>query len=151
MVAPDGAIFFMGSNDHYREEGPVRQVSDQPFEIGATEVTHAEFADFVAATGYVSRAERGLDAAQYPDWPEELLVPGHPRKAEHSQAGPSAGLAARFSNPATGPRRVVKGGSWLCAPGYCMRYRPSARQPMERDLGSNHTGFRIVRAVEPES
>ncbi|MFT4041379.1 MAG: formylglycine-generating enzyme family protein [Thermomicrobiales bacterium] len=42
------------------------------------------------------------------------------------------------------PRRVVKGGSHLCAPNYCFRYRPAARQPMDIDTGMSHLGFRCV-------
>jgi sulfatase modifying factor 1 len=46
------------------------------------------------------------------------------------------------------PRRVVKGGSHLCAPNYCFRYRPAARQPQMIDTGMCHIGFRcIVRAA----
>jgi formylglycine-generating enzyme len=41
--------------------------------------------------------------------------------------------------------RVVKGGSHLCAPNYCRRYRPSARQPQSVDTSSSHIGFRCVR------
>jgi sulfatase modifying factor 1 len=45
------------------------------------------------------------------------------------------------------PRKVVKGGSHLCAPNYCFRYRPAARQPQMIDTGMAHIGFRcIVRA-----
>jgi len=57
-------------------------------------------------------------------------------------------LAARFASSATGPMTVVKGGSWLCAPNFCLRYRPAARQPAEGHIGSNHIGFRIVRDME---
>ena len=39
---------------------------------------------------------------------------------------------------------TVKGGSWLCTPNFCARYRPAARQPQEQALGSNHIGFRTV-------
>jgi uncharacterized membrane protein YkvA (DUF1232 family) len=47
------------------------------------------------------------------------------------------------------PRRVVKGGSHLCAPNYCLRYRPAARQPQMIDTGMSHIGFRcIMRAVK---
>jgi formylglycine-generating enzyme len=42
------------------------------------------------------------------------------------------------------PRRVVKGGSHLCAPNYCFRYRPAARQPQMIDTGMNHLGFRCI-------
>jgi formylglycine-generating enzyme required for sulfatase activity len=43
------------------------------------------------------------------------------------------------------PRKVVKGGSHLCADTYCMRYRPAARRPLMVDTGMSHTGFRCVR------
>ena len=42
------------------------------------------------------------------------------------------------------PRRVIKGGSYLCAPNYCRRYRPAARQPQMIDSGTCHIGFRCV-------
>lgn len=43
------------------------------------------------------------------------------------------------------PRRVVKGGSFLCAPSYCRRYRPAARHAQMVDTGMSHIGFRCVR------
>jgi formylglycine-generating enzyme required for sulfatase activity len=43
------------------------------------------------------------------------------------------------------PRRVVKGGSFLCADSYCRRYRPAARRPQPVDTGMSHIGFRCVR------
>jgi uncharacterized membrane protein YkvA (DUF1232 family) len=50
------------------------------------------------------------------------------------------------------PRRVVKGGSHLCAPNYCLRYRPAARQPQMIDTGMSHLGFRcILRTKEAPS
>lgn len=42
------------------------------------------------------------------------------------------------------PRRVVKGGSFLCAPSWCRRYRPAARHPQMIDTGTSHIGFRCV-------
>jgi formylglycine-generating enzyme required for sulfatase activity len=42
------------------------------------------------------------------------------------------------------PRRVTKGGSHLCAPNYCLRYRPAARQGSAVDTSTGHTGFRCV-------
>ena len=45
------------------------------------------------------------------------------------------------------PRRVIKGGSHLCAPNYCHRYRPAARQGEAIDTSTSHIGFRcVVRA-----
>ncbi|WP_425956839.1 formylglycine-generating enzyme family protein [Xylanimonas sp. McL0601] len=43
------------------------------------------------------------------------------------------------------PRRVIKGGSFLCADSYCLRYRPAARRPQMIDTGMSHIGFRTVR------
>ena len=42
------------------------------------------------------------------------------------------------------PRRVIKGGSHLCAPNYCLRYRPAARQFEAVDTSTTHIGFRCV-------
>jgi formylglycine-generating enzyme required for sulfatase activity len=42
------------------------------------------------------------------------------------------------------PRKVIKGGSHLCADTYCRRYRPAARRPQPVDTGMSHTGFRCV-------
>ena len=42
------------------------------------------------------------------------------------------------------PRRVLKGGSHLCAPNYCRRYRPAARYPQPIDTSTSHVGFRLI-------
>jgi len=42
------------------------------------------------------------------------------------------------------PKRVVKGGSFLCNPDHCESYRPSARRGTPPDTGSSHTGFRCL-------
>ena len=42
------------------------------------------------------------------------------------------------------PRKVVKGGSFLCADSYCLRYRPAARRPQMIDTGMSHIGFRCA-------
>jgi formylglycine-generating enzyme required for sulfatase activity len=59
-----------------------------------------------------------------------------------------AGLSAKQdvsanAQQAAGPV-TIKGGSWLCAPNFCERYRPSARQPQESGLGAVHIGFRTI-------
>ncbi|HUS41930.1 MAG TPA: formylglycine-generating enzyme family protein [Ilumatobacteraceae bacterium] len=43
------------------------------------------------------------------------------------------------------PRKVIKGGSFLCADNYCQRYRPAARRPQMIDTGMSHIGFRTIR------
>ncbi|MFC7045998.1 formylglycine-generating enzyme family protein [Halobacteriaceae archaeon GCM10025711] len=51
-------------------------------------------------------------------------------------------------DPTEMPRKVLKGGSHLCAPNYCFRYRPAARYPEPIDTSTNHVGFRCI--VEPD-
>jgi formylglycine-generating enzyme required for sulfatase activity len=41
-------------------------------------------------------------------------------------------------------RKVIKGGSHLCAPNYCLRYRPAARQSETIDTSTGHIGFRCI-------
>ena len=297
-VRLDGGSFMMGSAEFYPEERAVGRVTVGPFLIGRNEVTNDQFAAFVAATGYVTTAEKGLDAAEFPDVPPELRAPGsmvfaqpaeavdlsnpnvwwryvsgadwrHPTGPKSSidglgshpvvqispedaaayarwaggrlpteaewefaarggldgadyawgdtapnpeegwkantwqgifphidladdgfhgtapvasfppngyglhdmtgnvwehvsdwwvpghrggesidPAGPSEAFAARYASPEVGPMRVVKGGSWLCAPSYCARYRPAARQSAELSLGTNHIGFRVAKDAD---
>jgi formylglycine-generating enzyme required for sulfatase activity len=291
----------MGSDRHYPEEAPAHRVRVDGFVIARFPVTNAEFAEFVATTGYVTVAERPLDPADYPGAPAENLAPGsmvftptpgpvdlrhlsqwwtwtpgaswrHPEGPRstlddrgdhpvvhiaHEDAGAYAdwrggalpteaewefaargGLeGAEFTwgderrpggrimantwdgpdfpwrttgddgwertspvgafpangyglhdmagnvwewtddwytsrhpadadkpccvpdNPRGGsvdgsfdpsqpqfriPRKVIKGGSHLCADSYCMRYRPAARRPQMIDTGMSHVGFRVV-------
>jgi sulfatase modifying factor 1 len=42
------------------------------------------------------------------------------------------------------PRRVIKGGSQLCAPNYCLRYRPAARQGEAVDTSTGQIGLRCL-------
>jgi len=278
MVWIEGGGFRMGSDRHFPEEGPSRRAEVGGFWIDRHEVTNAQFARFVAATGYRTVAELGLSAEDYPDLPPEALVPGSmvfypvtapgqpwwdyvPGADWRHPEGPGSSLAGRENHPvvhvayldalayadwlgralpseaewefaargglegrdyswgdeptpegrwmanswqgffpyedeaadghhgtapvgcyppngyglfdmagnvwewaadgyrpdhraaAAGDRetavRVIKGGSWLCAPDFCMRFRPAARQPQEADLGTSHVGFRTVLRGAP--
>jgi formylglycine-generating enzyme required for sulfatase activity len=275
-----GGTFRMGSDRFYPEEGPAHLTDVPGFWIDTYPVDNAAFARFVAATGYVTLAERPIDPADFPGTPPSLLQPGglvfrsssdigrcwqyvpgvdwrHPDGAEttisghdsdpvvqiawhdaiafaawagkrlpheaewefaarggldgatycwgeettpdgrwmantwqgdfpranaaldgfagrspvgmfppngygiHDMAGnvwewtvsefsarhterPSPCCHAR-SGEATTPNKVIKGGSYLCAPNYCLRYRPAARQPQSVDTATCHIGFRCVR------
>ena len=71
-----GGTFWMGSADFYPEERPVHQVTVDGFWMDEHPVTVTEYRRFVAATGYVTVAQRPLDPADYPDADPALLVPG---------------------------------------------------------------------------
>ena len=278
----------LGSEQHYPEEGPARPVTVDEFWIQTHQVTNAEFAEFVDATGYVTVAERPLNPADYPDAPAENLQPGsmvftrtarpgrpaapepvvdvdagrvvaasasgrtrrstsatdHPvvhvayedAEAYAEWAGCALPTEAEWETAARGgldgatytwgdepeqpgqrlanywhgdfpwrpdrgygrtapvgsfppngyglfdmagnvwewttdwyadtregdpcceagsydpqqpqfrvPRKVIKGGSFLCADNYCLRYRPAARRPQMVDTGMSHIGFRCIK------
>jgi sulfatase modifying factor 1 len=69
-------------------------------------------------------------------WPD----PGNrPAEPAHSCCAPQPPVLTEHA------RRVIKGGSHLCAPSYCLRYRPAARQGQEVRSTTGHLGFRCVR------
>ena len=78
------------------------------------------------------------------EYTKDWYLPGHSASAATDPSGPSESLAAQRGG-AAGASVVIKGGSWLCAPSFCARYRPSARQPQELSLGTSHLGFRTVQ------
>ena len=76
------------------------------------------------------------------EWTRDAWRPGH------EDAPPPALQAARateISGPP--PQGVIKGGSFLCSPDWCMRYRAGARQPQDLDLATSHLGFRTILEV----
>jgi formylglycine-generating enzyme required for sulfatase activity len=94
------------------------------------------------------------------EWTSDFFTPRHPGETDHSCCMP---MNPRVTSPemsydigAPGEhiaRRVTKGGSHLCAPNYCLRYRPAARQGEAVDTTTSHIGFRCVvrrsQATEP--
>jgi formylglycine-generating enzyme len=91
------------------------------------------------------------------EWTCDYFTPRH--------ASPAAGCCAphnpRVGSPPAGvmiagpgshlQRKVIKGGSHLCAPNYCLRYRPAARQSETIDTATCHLGFRcVVRGAEQD-
>ena len=255
MVWIEGGAMTLGTDPQYPEEGPPREARVEGFWISATEVTNAQFAEFVAATGYRTEAER--DPPALPGAPPEMLQPGSavfrvptpdnrnwwawvPGAQWRAPSGPGSGIEGRGNDPvvqvtfndaqayarwaglslpsedqweyaaragedappvpksantyqgvfpardlgedgfttrapvgcfeangfglydmignvwewttttrAGAPTNTIKGGSFLCAANYCARYRPSARQFQERDLGTDHIGFRVVDTKRP--
>jgi formylglycine-generating enzyme required for sulfatase activity len=78
------------------------------------------------------------------DAPKACCVPQNPR------GGPEAASFDLSQPDIRIPRKVLKGGSHLCAPNYCRRYRPAARHAEPLDTSTSHVGFRcVVRAKTP--
>jgi sulfatase modifying factor 1 len=85
------------------------------------------------------------------EWTQDYFAPRHPAQAadaccapRNPRVGASAHGAAAADPGSHLPRRVIKGGSHLCAPSYCLRYRPAARQGEAVDTATSHLGFRCV-------
>lgn len=76
MAQIRGGRFTMGSNEHYAEEALVHEVRIDSFWMDQHDVTNAQFARFVKATGYVTVAERQPDLRRHPDLPPAMQVPG---------------------------------------------------------------------------
>ena len=86
------------------------------------------------------------------DWYQEhaqdrarLLHPENPRGGEAEQSYDPRLPDVRI------PRKVMKGGSYLCAPNYCRRYRPAARMAQPVDTAIGHLGFRCIVRVASAS
>jgi formylglycine-generating enzyme required for sulfatase activity len=69
---------------------------------------------------------------------------GHAVDAAPCCSGAARERSADRRDPARIPRKVMKGGSHLCAPNYCRRYRPAARMAQPIDTSTSHLGFRCV-------
>ena len=75
------------------------------------------------------------------DAAKACCIPENPRGAPEHASYDSAQPQIKI------PRKVIKGGSHLCAPNYCRRYRPAARHAQPVDTSTSHVGFRcVVRA-----
>ena len=62
----------------------------------------------------------------------------------HRVDGPAQACCASAARPDPAVSQALKGGSHLCAPEYCHRYRPAARSPQSQDSATTHIGFRCV-------
>jgi sulfatase modifying factor 1 len=77
------------------------------------------------------------------DAPKACCIPENPRGGRENDSYDSRQPQIRI------PRKVLKGGSHLCAPNYCRRYRPAARHAQPIDTSSSHIGFRCVSRRGP--
>lgn len=85
------------------------------------------------------------------EWTSDFYTDRHPADAPKAcciPRNPRGGLLERSYDPGQPesriPRRVLKGGSHLCAPNFCSRYRPAARLPEPVDTSTSHVGFRCI-------
>jgi formylglycine-generating enzyme len=76
VYIPAGKFTMGSSDDNFPDSQPLHEVTLNGFYMDAHEVTNAQFANFVQATGYVTVAERELNPADFPGVPADKLVPG---------------------------------------------------------------------------
>jgi formylglycine-generating enzyme required for sulfatase activity len=120
----------MGSDDFYPEESPAHTVSVAGFAIERHPVTNAQFARFVDDTGYVTIAEKPLDAADFPDVPPEERAPG-----------------ALVFRPTAGPVDLRNWRAWWTwVPGACWRH-PTGPDASIADRGEHP----VVQIAYPDA
>ena len=148
----DGAVFTWGDVDH-NDSGPLLANTWQgrfPWEnLGAAGWRGTSKVGAFPPNGY------GLYdmAGNVWEWTSDFFSPRHPEEASspccvpHNPRVTSPEDSYEAGAPAAHiPRKVIKGGSHLCAPSYCLRYRPAARQAEALDTSTSHIGFRCVLA-----
>jgi formylglycine-generating enzyme required for sulfatase activity len=129
LVELAGGTFRMGSTRFYPEEAPAHTAAVASFAIEKYPVTNAQFAEFVAATGYVTIAERPLDPTLYPGVAQEDLLPG-----------------ALVFRPTTGPVNLRDWRQWWdWAPGASWRY------PFGPDRDAGHPDHPVVQVAYPDA
>lgn len=146
MVWIPGGTFRMGTDHHYPEEAPSHSAAVDGFWIDRTPVTNRQFKAFVNATGHITTAQIVPDPNEYPGARPEMIYAGSLVFSPPSRvADLHEGASYDPSQPHIRiPRKVLKGGSHLCAPNYCRRYRPAARHAEPVDTSTSHVGFRCV-------
>jgi formylglycine-generating enzyme required for sulfatase activity len=148
MVFLFGGTFRMGCDKHYPEEVPVDRVTSDGLCVDRTPITNWKFRKFVSDADYVTFVVIA------PDWNSQkheadalkaCCIPENPR------GGPEvASYDSRLLNIKI-PGKVLKGGSHLCAPNYCRRYRPAARHAEPVDPSTSHVGFRCITRIQQKA
>jgi formylglycine-generating enzyme required for sulfatase activity len=119
MVWIAGGAFRMGSDNHYPEEAPAHVVRVDGFFPGRT-CAPTHLSGRRRWDGSPERRRPVRHARHPPAVDKPCCVPQNPRGASAEASYDPAQPAVRI------PRKVVKGGSFLCAPSYCRRYRAAA-------------------------
>lgn len=148
----DGASFAWGDDDP-QESKPLANTWQGVFPVENTELdgwTRTSPVGSYPPNGYGLYDMTG----NVWEWTDDWYTSRPGALAESSSccapADPRGGTEAGSHDPVAGiPRKVVKGGSHLCTPQYCYRYRPAARQPQTTDTGMSHLGFRRIVRRDP--
>jgi formylglycine-generating enzyme required for sulfatase activity len=88
-------------------------------------------ADWYRADYFAMQARAGKGTIDNPKGPADSFDPSEP------------------GVPANAPKRVIRGGSFLCNESYCLSYRPSARRSADPYSSMSHVGFRLVKDAPP--
>jgi formylglycine-generating enzyme required for sulfatase activity len=127
-VAPDGVLMANTWQGHfpYRNDGADGWVGTSP--VGAFPANEFGLVDMIGNVW---------------EW-TTTVYSGHHGASAHHDPGASKGCCTPSRDPDPAVNQTLKGGSHLCAPEYCHRYRPSARSPQSQDSATTHIGFRCV-------
>ena len=134
-----------------RDEGQYRNLQPDPDEANTwqgmfpLENKALDGHDRIAPVGCFEPNSQGLYDMIGNVWEmtADYYTPGRDAHAVENPKGPLVGQARDPLNPGFASR-VMKGGSFLCAPNYCQRYRPAARQGRDPGMGTSNVGFRLV-------
>ena len=110
MLWIPGGEFAMGSTEGQPNETPVHTVRVKGFWMDETEVTNAQFREFVEATGYVTQGEKSFSAEDYPNAPPEALLAGSLlfKMTDQGVHGEN-----RTTRPISGPERSGQKSCWI--------------------------------------
>ncbi len=130
-------------------------------------VTHVAFEDAETYAAWAGKelptqaewefaARGGLEQATFWEWTADFFGSHRAAEVDHACCAPERPRATTADEsivpgqPGTDiPRRVIKGGSHLYAPNYCLCYRPAARPSETVDTSTAHIGFRCVVRARP--
>ena len=83
------------------------------------------------------------------EWTADWYHVGHANQSHQiNPTGPREADSFDPNKPEVLALHVIKGGSYLCAPNYCSRFRPAARESEAPDTGTTHIGFRLVKNLQ---